>query len=73
MRLLRSLTVATSNKRVRNKRNSFVPTKVIGIRAECLFWELCDKVAYEEHTTRNDLVIRAVSQYIENKEAGNYD
>lgn len=65
--------MVVNNKRVRNKRNSFVPTKVIGIRAECLFWEMCDKVAYEENTTRNDLVVRAVSQYIEKKGDNNND
>jgi predicted DNA-binding ribbon-helix-helix protein len=57
----------TTSKKQRNKRNSFVPTKVIGVRAECAFWDLCDETARAENTTRNGLVIKAVSDYIENK------
>ena len=53
------------NKKERNKRNSCIPTCVRGIRAENTFWEKCDCVAKVEETTRNELVVRVVSKYLD--------
>ena len=50
-------------KKPRNKRNSCVETKVIGVRAELSFWEMCDKKAKSENTTRNNLIISVMSEY----------
>jgi predicted DNA-binding ribbon-helix-helix protein len=50
-------------KRKRNKRNSFIETKVVGLRAELSFWEMCEKKAKSENTTRNNLIISVVSEY----------
>jgi hypothetical protein len=55
--------VTAQSKRRRNKRNSFVPTKVIGVRAECVLWDKIDKTAGALGTTRNDLVVSAVNWY----------
>ncbi len=49
----------------RKTRNGFVPTCVKGIRAETSFWEKCDYVAEVEDTSRNELVVRVVSKYLE--------
>ena len=57
-----------NNKRPRNKRNSFIPSKVIGVRAECELWDRCDKVAIILNTTRNDVIVKAVIEYIKDKE-----
>ena len=65
---LRSTALTMKNKRVRNKRNSFIPTKVVGVRAENSFWELCASTAERENTTRNDLIVSVVRDYCE-KEA----
>lgn len=48
---------------VRHTRNGFVETKVRGIRADDDFWEMCDKFARLEATSRNELIIRVVTQY----------
>lgn len=50
-------------KKKRNKRNSFVETKVIGLRAELSFWEMCERKAISENTTRNNLIISVMSEY----------
>lgn len=50
---------------VRNKRGSFVATKVVGVRAEETFWEMTDKVAEAEGKTRNGLIVDIVSEYCE--------
>lgn len=64
MTLLRSL-IVKKDKIVRKKRNSFVPTTVKGIRAENYFWEKCAAVAKKENTSRNELIVRVVSEYLE--------
>jgi predicted DNA-binding ribbon-helix-helix protein len=50
----------------RRKRNSFIPTKVRGVRAEYEFWELLNAVTELENTTGNELIIRVVTNYCEN-------
>lgn len=68
MPLLRSLKVKIeNNKKVRNRRNTFVPTIVKGVRAETSFWENLDKVAKEDGVTRNELIVVAVCQYCEGR------
>lgn len=56
-----------NNRRVRNRRNSFIPTSVKGVRAEETFWKKCDKKAREERTTRNELIVRIVSKYCDKR------
>ena len=51
---------------MRNKPNSFVPTRVVGIRAEELFWESVEEVARREGISRNGLIIKVMSDYIMN-------
>jgi predicted DNA-binding ribbon-helix-helix protein len=51
---------------VRNKPNSFVPTRVIGIRAEQFFWESVEEVAMRQNLSRNGLIIKVMSEYIMN-------
>ena len=53
------------SKKDRRKRGEFVPTSVKGIRAENAFWDKCDKVASEQGTTRNDLIVSVVGAYFE--------
>lgn len=50
---------------VRNKRGSFVATKVVGVRAEDTFWEMAERVAFAEGKTRNGLIVDVVSEYCE--------
>ena len=50
---------------VRNKRGSFVATKVVGVRAEDSFWEMAERVAFAEGKTRNGLIVDVVSEYCE--------
>ena len=50
---------------VRNKRGSFVATKVVGVRAEETFWATVDRVAEAEGKTRNGLIVGVVSEYCE--------
>ena len=49
----------------RRKRNSFVETVVRGVRADSDFWSKCDLIAKSEKTTRNELIVRVVSEYCE--------
>lgn len=56
-----------NNRVVRNRRNSFVPTKVIGIRAEVEFWEKIKEQAKKENIKRNELVVRVLTEYCEGK------
>ena len=51
---------------VRNKPNTFVPTRVVGIRAEEIFWESVEEVAYRKGISRNGLIIKVMSDYIMN-------
>lgn len=50
---------------VRNKRGSFVATKVVGVRADEAFWEKTERVAAAEGKTRNGLIVDIVSEYCE--------
>ena len=56
-----------NNKKLRNARNSFIPTSVKGIRAENAFWDKCDKIAKQEGKTRNELIVIAVCEYCKGK------
>lgn len=56
-----------NNRRVRNKRNSFTPTIVKGVRAEPEFFDLVDKKANSEGTNRNELIVRVMTKYCEGK------
>lgn len=57
-----------NGRKVANKRNSFIPTKVRGVRAEVSWWEMCENVAEIEDTKVNELIVRVVAEYCENKE-----
>ena len=57
-----------NGKRVRNKRNSFIPTIVKGVRAEPEFFELVDERANAESTSRNELIVRVMTKYCEREE-----
>lgn len=71
MSRLRSLKVKiVNNRKIRNTRNTFIPTSVKGIRAENTFWEKLDKVAKKEGKTRNELIVVAVSKYCEGRRNG---
>lgn len=50
-------------KKQRNKRNSFVETKVVGVRADLSFWDMCDNKAKSENTTRNNLIVSVMCDY----------
>ena len=49
---------------VRNKPRTYVPTKVVGVRAEDEFWELVEKAAKIEGLTRNGLIVKVMMGYI---------
>lgn len=49
---------------VRNKPNTFVPTRVVGIRAEEMFWDSVEEVACREGISRNGLIIKVMSDYV---------
>lgn len=49
---------------VRNKPNTFVPTRVVGIRAEEMFWDSVEEVAYRQGISRNGLIIKVMSDYV---------
>ena len=51
---------------MRNKPKSFVPTRVVGIRAEEAFWEIVEEVAHRDGISRNGLIIKVMSDYIMN-------
>lgn len=51
--------------RKKNVKGCGVDTVVRGIRAEESFFKSCDIVAKKEGTTRNELILRAVAEYIE--------
>ena len=42
-----------------------MPTKVVGVRADCDFWKNCEEIATKQNTTRNDLIVSIVSDYCE--------
>lgn len=48
----------------RNKRNSFIPTKTVGVRAEVEFWDKVAVVAKEEGLARNGFIIKVVTEYM---------
>lgn len=54
-------------RKVQNKRNSFIPTKVCGVRAELSWWEMCKDVAKKHGISTNELVVKSVKEYCENK------
>lgn len=57
-----------NGRKVANKRNSFIPTKVRGVRAEVSFWETCDYVASDiDGTNTNEMIVRVVAEYCEKK------
>ena len=58
------------NKRERNKRNSFVPTKCVSVRGDLPFWEMCEKQAKIEQCTRNNFIISVITNYCKDKENG---
>ena len=55
------------SKKERRKRGECVPTSVKTIRAENSFWDQCDSIAKLEETTRNELIVRVLSEYFKNR------
>lgn len=53
----------------RNKRNSFVPTKTIGVRAEVEFWDKVSGIAKSEGLARNGFIIKVLTEYIDERGA----
>jgi predicted DNA-binding ribbon-helix-helix protein len=51
---------------VRNKPNTFVPSRVVGVRAEETFWDGVDAVAEKQGISRNGLIIKVMNEYIKN-------
>jgi predicted DNA-binding ribbon-helix-helix protein len=49
---------------MRNKRNTNVPTRVVGVRADEFFWDSVEEVAHREGVSRNGLIIRVLADYI---------
>lgn len=56
-----------NGRKLANKRNSFIPTKVRGVRAELSWWEMCENVAEVENTTVNEMIVRVVAEYCQNE------
>lgn len=57
-----------NGRKVANKRNSFIPTKVRGIRAELSWWEMCDYVAtYLDNSNTNEMIVREMQKYCEKR------
>ena len=50
-------------KRERNKRNSFIATKIVGVRAEIADWEKWEMVANSEGMSRNSLIVQVMNSY----------
>lgn len=48
----------------RNKRNSFIPTKTLGIRAEVSFWDRVTEAAKSEGLARNGFIIKVLTEYM---------
>ena len=57
-------------KKTRNKRNSFISTKVVGVRADLQFWDMCDKQAKKENVTRNNLIVSVMLDYCSRENNG---
>ena len=51
----------------RNKRNSFVPTKTVCIRAEVEFLERLTEVAKSEGLARNGFIIKILTEYMDGR------
>lgn len=58
---------------VRNKRGCGINTVVRGLRAEKAFWDICDKFSAEEGMSRNEFIVRIVSQYCLKKVGASID
>lgn len=48
----------------KHKYGAFVETHVKGVRADLNFWDSVDEVAKREKTTRNNLIVRVMIDYI---------
>lgn len=60
-----------NGRKVNNARNSFIPTKVRGVRAELFWWDMCESAAKLENTNTNELIVRVVAEYCQNKNEEN--
>lgn len=55
-------------RKVLNKRNSHIPTKVRGIRADVSWWEMCDNVAKNiDGSNTNAMIVQVMAEYCEKK------
>lgn len=51
--------------RIRRKRGTVPPSKVWGVRADEDFWEKAESAAKREGISRNALIVKAVTLYLE--------
>lgn len=51
---------------MQHKPRSYVPTKVMGVRADEFFWDSVEEIASRENLSRNGLIIKVMSEYIMN-------
>ena len=55
---------------VRNKPRTFVATRIVGVRAEEALWHEIDSVAEREGIARNGLIVKILTEYINNGNGG---
>lgn len=51
------------NRIVTNTKGCGIKTSVKSIRAENEFWDNCERVASQENTNKNELIVRVVEKY----------
>lgn len=47
-----------------SRRNSFTPTRVVGVRGTDFFWDSVEEVAERQSMSRNGFIIKVLSEYI---------
>lgn len=62
-----------NGKMVRNKRNTFEPALVKGVRAPVALWGRMKAQAEREKLTTNALIVRVMDEYCTEKEDDNND
>jgi predicted DNA-binding ribbon-helix-helix protein len=63
--------IVLNDRLVRRRRNTRAKSSVRGIRAADEFWDVCQKVAKQENTSVNELVVREVYKYCIKKSLDN--
>lgn len=60
------MTVITNGKIFKNNKRTGIKTIVKGIRAEKSFFDKCSLVAKQEGVTRNELIVKVLTEYCDN-------